>query len=149
MNLDEILGHRTHMDRLYVLIVYQYVVIVYDYLDDRDDYDCDVDRDHDVAIHDRFQNGHYECYDDENVYWLCFLSFEVIDPKSFHFFAIVIVTDVVTASAIDHILFDFYKILIVQRYEEGLVALMMSLVWDEAEVFPKLNYCSVWQFDYF
>ena len=70
VNPDEILGRQTHMDRHYESTVYQFVATVYDYLDDRDD--CGADRDHDVAIHDRFQNDRCECYDDASVDWLCF-----------------------------------------------------------------------------
>ena len=75
VNLDEILGHRIHMDHHYESIVYQFVATVYDYLDGRDDRgdrDCDADHDHDAAIHDRFRIDRCECYDDASDDLLCF-----------------------------------------------------------------------------
>lgn len=128
VNLDEILGHRTHMDHHYESIVYQFVATVYDYLDGRDDRgdrDCDADHDHDAAIHDRFRIDRCECYDDASDDSLCFSSFLATCLKSFHFFAIAIVIDVVTVAVIDRILYDFYTIPIARRYEEDLVELMM------------------------
>ena len=134
MSLDEILGHRTHMDHHYESIVYRFVAIVSDYHDGCDDRDYDDGRDRDDghdrdgAIHDRFQIDRCECYDDVNVYWQCSLNFLATYRKSFRFVAIVIATDAVTVLAIGRTQYDFYMILIVLRCVEGLVELMTSLV---------------------
>ena len=134
MSLDEILGHQTRMDHHYESIVYQFVAIVADYHDGCDDRDYDDGRDRDDghdrdgAIHDHFQIGRCECCVDVNVYWQCSLSFLAIYRKSFRFVAIVIATDAVTVLAIGRTQYDFYMILIVLRYAEGLVELMTSLV---------------------